>query len=55
MGWIEEIMNLCISESDVREYSMITALLKTVDRAVLKLRCYAGKFGALNRNGLGQV
>ena len=42
MGWIEENMNLCISESDVREYSRITALLKTVDRAVIKLRYCAG-------------
>ena len=36
MGYIEENTIMCISKSDVGVSSSITALLKTVDRAVMK-------------------
>ena len=41
MGYIDENTDMCISESDVRVYSMITTLLKTVDRAGMKSWCRA--------------
>ena len=41
MGYIDENTDMYISESHVRVHSKITSLLKTVDRADMKLWCCA--------------
>ena len=50
MGYIEENTIMCISKSDVGVSSMITTLLETVDRAVMKWRYFAVRFVNLHRN-----